>query len=317
MLHQLGARDDLAAMMREIGEQAVLEACQLHRIAVHRHAAGAGVDVERSDFDLRRRKASGPAQQRTQTRQQFFRVEWFRQIIVRAGVETRNLIAPTIPRREDQHGHGAAVLAPFLQHAHAVELRQAKIQDRRVIGFGVAEEMALFAVARGIDGIPGVACAAFLRRRCRSRSPSTSKRRMKFLSAVTAGAIFTRGQRLSPRLKRRSSSEKSRGRSSRNTGPPRISESGPSTRPVRASASNHTMRLTRCHPLQTIAKLSVGPAERTFGIVELSGMAFAHMRQDTVQRRRSVVVHRLCGTRAERQESRQNPENYTLTHAVF
>ena len=49
-----------------------------------------------------------------------------------------------------------AVLAPFLQHAHAVHLGQAEIQDHRVIGFGVAEEMSFLAVAGRVDDIAGI-----------------------------------------------------------------------------------------------------------------------------------------------------------------
>ena len=37
-------------------------------------------------------------------------------------------------------------LRHFSQHAHAVHLGQAEIEDHRVIGFGVAEEMAFLAV---------------------------------------------------------------------------------------------------------------------------------------------------------------------------
>ena len=46
--------------------------------------------------------------------------------------------------------------APLLQHADAVHLRQADVEDDHVVGLGVAEEVALLAVEGGIDGVAGV-----------------------------------------------------------------------------------------------------------------------------------------------------------------
>src|SRR5262245_61119294 len=45
MLDQLAARDHAAGVMHEIGEQAVLVRGELDRIAVHAHAAGAGIEA--------------------------------------------------------------------------------------------------------------------------------------------------------------------------------------------------------------------------------------------------------------------------------
>ncbi len=50
-----------------------------------------------------------------------------------------------------------AGLAPFLEHAHAVHLGQAEIEDHRVVRFGVAEEMAFLAIAGRIDHIARIA----------------------------------------------------------------------------------------------------------------------------------------------------------------
>ena len=55
-----------------------------------------------------------------------------------------------------QHRHLAAVAAPFLEHADAVDDRQADVEDHRVIGLGVAEEVALLAVLGGIDRVAGL-----------------------------------------------------------------------------------------------------------------------------------------------------------------
>ena len=74
-------------------------------------------------------------------------------VVVGAGVEALDLVAPAVARGQDQDQHGAAVLAPLLEHAHAVQLGQAQIEDHRVIGFGVAQIVAFLAVARGVHHI--------------------------------------------------------------------------------------------------------------------------------------------------------------------
>src|SRR5690242_1815648 len=52
MLHQFGARYNLAAMMGKIGEQAIFLAGELDRIAVEGDAAGAGIDPQLADLDI-------------------------------------------------------------------------------------------------------------------------------------------------------------------------------------------------------------------------------------------------------------------------
>jgi hypothetical protein len=78
------------------------------------------------------------------------------QVVVRARVEAGDLLAPGAPRREDQHGRRAAVPTPTLQHAHAVHLGQTEVQDHRVIGFGLAQELGFFAIGRMVDGVTRV-----------------------------------------------------------------------------------------------------------------------------------------------------------------
>ena len=47
--------------------------------------------------------------------------------------------------------------APGFEHRDAVHLRQAEIEDHRVVGLGLAEIVALLAVEGAVDGIAGVA----------------------------------------------------------------------------------------------------------------------------------------------------------------
>ena len=104
--------------------------------------------------------AGGAAQQRAQPRQHLLHVEGLGDIIVGAGVEALDLVAPAVARGEDQHRRQPARLAPGLQHADAVALRQPDVEHDGVVGLGVAEKPALLAVEGAIDGVAG----AFQRR---------------------------------------------------------------------------------------------------------------------------------------------------------
>ena len=97
--------------------------------------------------------AGAAAHQRAHAGQHFLHVEGLGDIVVGAGIEARHLVAPAVARGEDQHRHLAPGPAPFLEDADAVEHRQAEIEHHRVIGFGVAEEVALLAVRGLVDDI--------------------------------------------------------------------------------------------------------------------------------------------------------------------
>ena len=83
-------------------------------------------------------------------------MEGLSDIVIGAGIEPLHLVAPAIARGEDQHGHGASLAPPGLQHRDAVHLRQADVQHDGVIGLAVAEEMSLLAVERAVDHIAGI-----------------------------------------------------------------------------------------------------------------------------------------------------------------
>ena len=97
--------------------------------------------------------ASRTPHQCTQAGQEFFRDKRLGQIVVGAGVEARHLLAPAITRREDENRHVLAARPPFLEHAHAVHLRQAEVQHSCVIRLGLAEEVSFLAVRRQVNGI--------------------------------------------------------------------------------------------------------------------------------------------------------------------
>ena len=98
----------------------------------------------------------GAAHQRADAGQHFFHVEGLGDIVVGAGIDALHLVAPAVARGQQQHRHGLAGAAPFLEHRQPVHLRQADIEHHRVVGFGVAEEVAFLAVERDVDRIAGL-----------------------------------------------------------------------------------------------------------------------------------------------------------------
>src|SRR5262244_851496 len=74
-------------------------------------------------------------------------------VVVGASIEALNLIAPAVPRGEDQDRHGATGAAPRLQHREAIHLGQADVENHRIIGLAFAKKVALLAVERAIDHV--------------------------------------------------------------------------------------------------------------------------------------------------------------------
>jgi hypothetical protein len=88
--------------------------------------------------------------------QQLLHVEGLGDVVVGAGVDAGHLVAPAVARGQNNDRCLALGAAPLLEHADAVHLRQAGVEDDDVIGLRLAEEESFLAVEGGIDGIAGV-----------------------------------------------------------------------------------------------------------------------------------------------------------------
>ncbi len=155
MLDQLGAGDDAALVVHEIGEEPILVRGQLHGRSIGDDTPGAGVERDRTADELARRVAGGAAQERPEPRQQLLHVKRLGDVIVRAGVEGVDLVAPAIARRQHQDRHGLAARPPGGDDRGTVLLRQAEVQDHGVIRLGLAQELALLAVHGAVDRVSG------------------------------------------------------------------------------------------------------------------------------------------------------------------
>ena len=126
---------------------------ELDRHVVDRDAPGAGVEPDRANGQIARGVAGGAAQQSPQARQHFLHMEGFGDIVVGAGVDALDLVAPSIAGGQDQDGHRASALAPGFEDRDPVAFGQADVEHDRVVRLGVAAKPAFLAVERAVDRI--------------------------------------------------------------------------------------------------------------------------------------------------------------------
>ena len=157
MLDELGARDHLVLVMHQVGEYPVFVRGQPDLCAVEGDPVGAGIEADLAADQLGGGVSRRAPDQGAQPRQHLLDAERLGHVVVGAGIEARDLLRPGIARGQDQHRHIAAPGAPSGEHGHAVDFRQPQIQHHRIVGLGVAEEMALLAVEGGVDGVVGLA----------------------------------------------------------------------------------------------------------------------------------------------------------------
>ena len=161
MLGQFSLRDDAAALVHQVGEDAKLVARQLDRHAGQRHARRARVERQRAAAQLGRHLAAGAANQRPQPCEDFLDPERLGNVVVRAAIDPLYLLVPAAARREHQHRHGYSRVAPAAEQGEPIDLRQPEIEHDRVVLLRVAEEIGAFALGRAVDGIARVAKGGF------------------------------------------------------------------------------------------------------------------------------------------------------------
>ena len=128
-------------------------ASELDRHVVDRDAPCAGVERDGAYRQIARGVASGAPEKRPQARQDFLHMEGFRDIIVGAGVDALDLVAPSVASGQDQDWHRASGFAPGFQDRDPVAFGQADVEHDCVVRLGVAAKPAFLAVKRAVDRI--------------------------------------------------------------------------------------------------------------------------------------------------------------------
>jgi len=119
--------------------------------AVHRVAMGGRVEPERTALQDRARVPRCAPDQRLDPGQHLLHLEGFGEVVVGARAQPHDLLAPGAARGQDQHGHGAPVLAPALQDRESVQHRQAEVEHHCIIRLCIAQEVPLLAIVGEID----------------------------------------------------------------------------------------------------------------------------------------------------------------------
>ena len=97
--------------------------------------------------------ADRTAQQRANARQHLFEMKRLGHVIIGAGIEALNLVAPAIARSKQQHRHGASRAPPRFQNGNTVHLGETDVENDRVVGLRLAEIVPFLAVERAIDHV--------------------------------------------------------------------------------------------------------------------------------------------------------------------
>ena len=118
---------------------------------LHRQAMGGRVEPQRAAVQDRARVPRRAPDQRLDARQHLLHLEGLGEVVVGARAQAHDLLAPGAACGQDQHRHGAALLAPALQDREAVQHRQAEVEHDRIVRLGIAQEVPLLAIVREID----------------------------------------------------------------------------------------------------------------------------------------------------------------------
>src|SRR5207237_1482950 len=151
-LGQFRLGDHIPGAQHQVLENAVLERGELNGCAAHCHGLRARIQHHRSAIELRARPAARPAQQRLQPRQHLLEVKGLGDVVIRARLQSLDLVLPVVARREDQDRVGLARRPQPADHFQAGKVRQPEVDDGDVQRVLEPREQPLVAVARHVHG---------------------------------------------------------------------------------------------------------------------------------------------------------------------
>src|ERR1700760_950122 len=127
---KLFARDDTPCIPQEHLQQTELDASEINRNAVHPYFARGRIKLDLTDDDgvAGGRRARSAAQDGTDARDQFTRVEGLGQVVVRADFEPENTIDVFAARGKDEHRNRRVCAYPA-QHIESAHAGQHEVED--------------------------------------------------------------------------------------------------------------------------------------------------------------------------------------------
>src|SRR5262245_39773838 len=144
-------RYDLAGAAHEQFQCADLAWRNSHNAAVYFDLAQRRIERDVGRLEDAAERAPWPAQQRPQARGEVVDREGFREIVVRAAIETDHTIVDGVTRGQNQDRQRDIVATQFADQIEAVAVRQTKIKDHRVIGESLDRAGTLFGSEKAVD----------------------------------------------------------------------------------------------------------------------------------------------------------------------
>jgi hypothetical protein len=142
------------AVMHQVRQHAELMAREAQRLPCDCCARRSRIQHEIAALEKRCRLTAGASDERAQAREHFFNLKGFRDVIVGAAVDAQHLLVPAGARRQNQHGHGEALIAPAAQRAETVETRQAQVEHDGIIVRGPRQKIRALSIFGRVHGVP-------------------------------------------------------------------------------------------------------------------------------------------------------------------
>src|ERR1700730_3519403 len=127
------AREDPAQVLHEDLEQRKLAAGQIHGLAGQVHSASDQVELDTAVLEHGLLDGALAAQQGTQTREQFLHAERLREVVIGPQVQPLYAVLKGVTRTQDEYRFIDPRFAPLPQQLETVAVRQAQIEDDRVV----------------------------------------------------------------------------------------------------------------------------------------------------------------------------------------
>ena len=121
MLGQFALADNAPPVVHQIAKGTELKLCQPERAAVALRVLLPGIEKNTIDLQDGGGMSGGTPDDRAQAGQHLLHLKWFCKIVVRAGIDAVDLVAPAIACGQRKDGHMAASLTPPPQDRHAIE----------------------------------------------------------------------------------------------------------------------------------------------------------------------------------------------------
>ena len=153
MAHCRNRAHDFARAQREKFQQRILARCERNADAGTHGGARRAVEDEIAHGDARILSPVRAAAECLDAREQFFKNEWLRQIVIRPGAQPAHAIVHRIARGEDEDVRPGAARAQAAEDFEAIQAGQHQIEQHGVVNILLRFPQAILAIRGAVHGI--------------------------------------------------------------------------------------------------------------------------------------------------------------------